>query len=88
MRLVTDTSMLLRLVMRRLARHPVYGRYLALRAPIKAVDARTCARRALLTMFISFTPNTIVVAFDQDQEYVLVHQLARPRREPPVPVWF
>ncbi len=75
-RLVTDTGALLMLLARRCRGRPVTGRSTALPRPVRAMDGRTCARRALLTLLVGFTPRTLVVSFDQEEGLVLVHELA------------
>jgi multisubunit Na+/H+ antiporter MnhE subunit len=76
LRLLLDTLAVFAVLVRTLLGHRPPGRYLALPAPVRANDRRTGARRVLLTLLVSFTPDTIVVAFDQEEGFVLVHRLA------------
>lgn len=71
--LIADTWVVLRALPRTLHGGRMDSRYVAFQRPVAAADARTCARRALLVAWAGFTPNTIVVSFDEDA--VMVHQL-------------
>jgi multisubunit Na+/H+ antiporter MnhE subunit len=81
-----DATLAGRVLAEAIAGRPSRGRYIAVGPlPVQAGDARTRARRAVLTIALSLSPNTIVVAFDEEDGSVLVHQLVA--REPPLEVW-
>ncbi|HZU15739.1 MAG TPA: hypothetical protein VFD01_03905 [Candidatus Dormibacteraeota bacterium] len=85
-RLITDTWALLGLLAGRVRGGAVGGRYLAVSRPVRAIDARTCARRVLLTLVVGFTPRTLVVDFDREEGLVLVHELAPRGPGPDLPL--
>ena len=60
---------------RHLTGRPVHGVFRALPFPTELDDARSAARRALVTGVVSLTPNTYVVGVEGDEGFVLVHQL-------------
>ena len=79
---VTD-SWLLAVALWRQLRHPgsVRGLFRVLPFPAEADDARSAARRALVTGVISIAPNSYVVGIEHDEGCMLVHQLVRTREE-------
>ena len=78
-----DSGLLLAALARRVLLHrPVTGAFRAIPFEFGGEDARSEARRALITASVTFSPNTYVVGFDPDNDLVLVHQLVpvpRPR---------
>ena len=60
---------------RHLTGRPARGVFRALPFPAERDDARSAARRALVTGVVSLTPNTYVVGIEGDEGFVLVHQL-------------
>jgi multisubunit Na+/H+ antiporter MnhE subunit len=60
---------------RHLTGRPAHGVFRALPFPAERDDARSAARRALVTGVVSLTPNTYVVGVEGDDGSVLVHQL-------------
>lgn len=69
---------------RHLTGHPVHGVFRVVPFPSEADDARSAARRALVTTAISATPNTLVVGAEGGGGELLVHQLV-PQPGSPVP---
>jgi multisubunit Na+/H+ antiporter MnhE subunit len=70
-----DSRVLAVALWRRLTGRPVHGGFRALPFPAERDDARSAARRALVTGYVSLTPNTYVVGIEDDG-VMLVHQLA------------
>jgi multisubunit Na+/H+ antiporter MnhE subunit len=68
---------------RRCAGRPVHGAFRALPFPVERDDARSAARRALVTGVVSLTPNTYVVGCEGDG-VILIHQLV-PEPGSPIP---
>jgi multisubunit Na+/H+ antiporter MnhE subunit len=68
---------------RRCAGRPVHGAFRALPFPVERDDARSAARRALVTGTVSLTPNTYVVGCEGDG-VILLHQLV-PEPGSPIP---
>ena len=64
--------------------HPVRGVFRVVPFPIDAYDARSAARRALVTALVSVAPNTVVVGVEGSEGELLVHQLV-PEPGSPVP---
>ena len=79
---LADSRVLAVALWRRLTGRPVHGGFRALPFPIDRDDARSAARRALVTGFVSLTPNTYVVGIEDDG-VMLIHQLGH---EPTSPV--
>ena len=74
--ILRDTGLAGKFMLDTIRGRPRRGRYVAVGPlPVKAEDGRTSARRALLVAAVSVSPNAIVVAFDQDEGLVLMHQL-------------
>jgi multisubunit Na+/H+ antiporter MnhE subunit len=67
---------------RHLTGRPVHGVFRALPFPAERDDARSAARRALVTGVVSLTPNTYVVGIEGDDGSVLVHQLVAEPGDP------
>jgi len=63
---------------------PVHGRFRVVPFPSEADDARSAARRALVTAVTSVAPNTVVVGIEGAEGELLVHQLV-PEPGSPVP---
>jgi multisubunit Na+/H+ antiporter MnhE subunit len=63
---------------------PVRGVFRVVPFPAEQDDARSAARRALVTGFVSLAPNTYVVGIEGDQGAMLVHQLV-PEPGSPIP---
>jgi multisubunit Na+/H+ antiporter MnhE subunit len=80
---LADCRVLAMALWRRLSGRPVHGGFRALRFPIDRDDARSAGRRALVTGFVSLTPNTYVVGIEEG--VMLVHQLAYDRADPVPP---
>ena len=64
--------------------HPVRGVFRVVPFPSEADDARSAGRRALVTVLVSATPNTVVVGVEGGEGEMLVHQLV-PEPGSPVP---
>jgi multisubunit Na+/H+ antiporter MnhE subunit len=64
--------------------HPVRGVFRVVPFPSEADDARSAARRALVTVVGSVAPNTVVVGVEGAEGEMLVHQLV-PEPGSPVP---
>lgn len=80
-RTLADTGVVLAEVVRRLAGGKPRGSFDTFAFPADGHEARDVARRALATAALSFPPNTYVIAFDEPDGRVLVHQLVpAPRR--------
>jgi hypothetical protein len=67
---------------RRLRGEQVRGVFRVLPFPSERDDARSAARRALVTAVVSLTPNTYVVGVEGDEGVMLVHQLVAGRGSP------
>jgi multisubunit Na+/H+ antiporter MnhE subunit len=63
---------------------PVSGELRVMPFPVEADDARSAARRALVTGAVSLAPNTLVVGVEGSEGAMLVHQLV-PEPGSPVP---
>jgi multisubunit Na+/H+ antiporter MnhE subunit len=63
---------------------PVRGTFRVVPFPSEADDARSAARRALVTALVSVAPNTVVVGVEGAEGEMLVHQLV-PEPGSPVP---
>jgi multisubunit Na+/H+ antiporter MnhE subunit len=81
---LVDSRVLAVTLWRRLTGRPVHGGFRALPFPAERDDARSAARRALVTGFVSLTPNTYVVGIEEDG-VMLVHQLAYHHANPVPP---
>ena len=84
MQVLADSRVLAVALWRRLTGRPVHGGFRALPFPIDRDDARSAARRALVTGFVSLTPNTYVVGIEDDG-VMLIHQLAYDHANPVPP---
>jgi multisubunit Na+/H+ antiporter MnhE subunit len=69
---------------RQLRGRPVKGVLRTVPYPVERDDARSAARRALVTGTVSLTPNTYVVGIEGDEGFALVHQLV-PGPANPIP---
>jgi len=69
---------------RHLGGRPVEGVLRTVPFPVEQDDARSAARRALVTGTVSLTPNTYVVGIEGDEGFALVHQLV-PGPANPIP---
>jgi multisubunit Na+/H+ antiporter MnhE subunit len=69
---------------RQLRGRPVTGVLRTIPFPVERDDARSAARRALVTGAVSLTPNTYVVGIEGDEGFALVHQLV-PGPANPIP---
>ena len=63
-------------------REPIHGVFRSVPFPTGGGDARSAARRALVTIAISLPPNTYVIGTDREADMILVHQLVRRRHTP------
>jgi multisubunit Na+/H+ antiporter MnhE subunit len=63
---------------------PVRGVFRVVPFPAERDDARSAARRALVTGVVSLAPNTYVVGIEGDEGMMLVHQLV-PEPGSPIP---
>jgi multisubunit Na+/H+ antiporter MnhE subunit len=79
-----DCRLLAVALWRQLTGRAVHGAFRALPFPRERDDARSAARRALVTGTVSLTPNTYVVGIEGDEGVMLVHQLV-PEAANPVP---
>ncbi len=73
--IVRDCWLLTVALVRHLAGHPVNGGFRAIPFRSGGGDARASARRALVILAISVSPNTYVMGIDEDADLMLVHQL-------------
>jgi hypothetical protein len=62
-------------------REAIHGVFRTVPSPTGG-DARSAARRALMTMAISLPPNTYAIGADREADTILVHQLVRRRHAP------
>ncbi|HEX2372705.1 MAG TPA: Na+/H+ antiporter subunit E [Actinomycetota bacterium] len=69
---------------RHCAGHPARGVFRVVPFPSEADDARSAARRALVTVLVSVAPNTLVVGVEGSEGELLIHQLV-PEPGSPVP---
>ena len=79
-----DTWLLAVALWRQLGGHPARGTFRVFAFPSEADDARSAARRALVTAVVSVAPNTVVVGIEGADGELLVHQLV-PAPGSPVP---
>lgn len=79
-----DTWLLTAALWRHGTGRPVQGRFRVVPFPSEADDARSAARRALVTAVTSVAPNTVVVGIEGAEGELLVHQLV-PEPGSPVP---
>jgi multisubunit Na+/H+ antiporter MnhE subunit len=61
---------------------PVRGVFRVVPFPVEQDDARSAARRALVTGVVSLAPNTYVVGIEGEEGVVLVHQLVHDPASP------
>ena len=81
---LADSRVLAVALWRRLTGRPVHGGFRALPFPVDRDDARSAGRRALVTGFVSLTPNAYVVGIEEDGA-LLVHQLGTDPASPVPP---
>jgi multisubunit Na+/H+ antiporter MnhE subunit len=81
---VRDTWLLTAALWRHTTGRPVRGTFRVVPFPSEADDARSAARRALVTAVCSVAPNTVVVGVEGGEGEMLVHQLV-PEPGSPVP---
>jgi multisubunit Na+/H+ antiporter MnhE subunit len=81
---VRDTWLLTAALWRHATGRPVHGSFRVVPFPSEADDARSAARRALVTAVTSVAPNTVVVGIEGAEGELLVHQLV-PEPGSPVP---
>jgi multisubunit Na+/H+ antiporter MnhE subunit len=81
---VRDTWLLTAALWRHGSGRPVHGSFRVVPFPSEADDARSAARRALVTAACSVAPNTVVVGIEGAEGELLVHQLV-PEPGSPVP---
>jgi multisubunit Na+/H+ antiporter MnhE subunit len=79
-----DTWLLAEALWGQLRGRPVRGVFRVVPFPAEQDDARSAARRALVTGVVSLAPNTYVVGIEGDEGVVLVHQLV-PEPGSPIP---
>jgi multisubunit Na+/H+ antiporter MnhE subunit len=79
-----DTWLLAFALWRHLGGQPVRGVFRAVPFPSERDDARSAARRALVTGIVSLAPNSLVVGVEGDEGVLLLHQLV-PEPGSPVP---
>jgi multisubunit Na+/H+ antiporter MnhE subunit len=79
-----DTWLLTVALWRHCTGRPVRGVFRVVPFPTEADDARSAARRALVTALCSVAPNTVVVGVEGAEGEMLVHQLI-PEPGSPVP---
>jgi multisubunit Na+/H+ antiporter MnhE subunit len=61
---------------------PVRGAFRVVPFPVEQDDARSAARRTLVTGVVSLAPNTYVVGIEGEEGVVLVHQLVHDPASP------
>jgi multisubunit Na+/H+ antiporter MnhE subunit len=81
---LADCRVLTVALWRRLTGRPVHGGFRALPFPIDRDEALSAGRRALVTGFVSLTPNAYVVGIEEDG-ILLVHQLGTDQANPVPP---
>jgi multisubunit Na+/H+ antiporter MnhE subunit len=79
-----DCWLLTVVLWRHCAGHPARGVFRVVPFPSEADDARSAARRALVTALVSVAPNTLVVGVEGSEGELLIHQLV-PEPGSPVP---
>jgi multisubunit Na+/H+ antiporter MnhE subunit len=73
--ILEDFRILFRVLARRLGSKPVPGVFQLARFHSSRPDPREGARCSLAVLFLSLSPNSVVVGIDQDQGILLLHQL-------------
>jgi multisubunit Na+/H+ antiporter MnhE subunit len=81
---LADSRVLTVALWRQLTGRPMQGRFRALPFPIDQDAARSAGRRALVTGFVSLTPNAYVVGIEDDG-VLLIHQLGSDLANPVPP---
>jgi multisubunit Na+/H+ antiporter MnhE subunit len=81
---LADSRVLAVALWRRLTGRPVDGAFRALPFPIDRDEALSAGRRALVTGFVSLTPNAYVVGIEDDG-VLLIHQLGTGKADPVPP---
>jgi multisubunit Na+/H+ antiporter MnhE subunit len=82
-RVLLDCWLLIAALWRTLGRRePIHGVFRTVPLPTGGGDARSAARRALITIAISLSPNTYAIGTDREADMILVHQLIRRRHAP------
>jgi hypothetical protein len=81
---LADSRVLAVALWRQLTGRPMQGRFRALPFPIDQDAARSAGRRALVTGFVSLTPNAYVVGIEDDG-VLLIHQLGSDLANPVPP---
>jgi multisubunit Na+/H+ antiporter MnhE subunit len=81
---LADSRVLAVALWRRLTGRPVHGAFRALPFPIDRDEALSAGRRALVTGFVSLTPNAYVVGVEDDG-ILLIHQLGTEQANPVPP---
>jgi multisubunit Na+/H+ antiporter MnhE subunit len=81
---LADSRVLAVALWRRLTGRPVHGGFRALPFPVDRDEARSAGRRALVTGFVSLTPNAYVVGIEEDG-VMLIHQLSTDPANPVPP---
>lgn len=80
-RTLVDTGVVLAEVVRRLFGRKSRAGFAHFSFPAEGRDARAVARKALATAALSLPPNAYVIAFDEPDNRILVHQLVTKPRE-------
>ena len=82
--MLRDSWLLAEALWGQLRGRPVRGVFRVVPFPAEQDDARSAARRALVTSIVSLAPNTYVVGIEGEEGVMLVHQLV-PEPGSPVP---
>jgi len=74
--IATDSWILAKDLIRRLQGKRTHSSYAEIHFPSGGSDSRSSARRALVLLFVSMTPNSVVLDVDPRREMILLHHLA------------
>lgn len=73
--IATDLWLLLKHLVREIARKPSRSSFAVTRFQASGDDCRAAAQRALAILFVSTTPNSVVLEIDQEKKEMLFHQV-------------
>ncbi len=73
--IMADLGLLLRHLMREIARKPSRSSFELTSFPAPGEYQQAAAQRALVVLFVSTTPNSIVLDIDQQKQEMLFHQM-------------
>ncbi len=73
---ISDTWAIMRALARRVLGEESQAQFKAVKVAAGGNDAESWARRALVTVYCTLPPNSIVIGIDREQKLMLVHQLS------------